>query len=129
MNYGVNASDLGFQKVIAALHIIKESVDYSAGRGSDELLDRALQLVSSSVNLLEEQNTRLLGDKVNAERIMAYNAELKNYLIEKQEIIDENNGMNVMKMMVEFGEADNSLNAAMHTYSQGVKLTLLNHIK
>ena len=127
LKYGVNAGDKGFQEAVAALHIIHEA--NKAGGKMSDYFERSLSLIESSMEKLSELRIKIMGDRVKAEKMVTYNEDLKVGLIERQEIIDSNNGNNLVELMVQFGQVDNALNAAMHTYVQSTKLNLLNHIK
>ena len=123
VQYGITASDSAFKNIIAALNISKE-----VEGENPKLIARAGTLLKQGIEELSVLQMKLHTDSSLAGEVINRRMDYKNILNERQDMIDEKHGLDLMGLMVDYQQTNNTLNASMHAFTVASKLNILNYM-
>ncbi len=124
VEYGIPASNDAFRNIIASMNIGR----VLDGENSD-LVNRAINLLQKGLEELSVLRMKVLKDSSLADEVVSRRMDYKSLLNERQDMVDERHGLDLMGLMVEYNQYRNVLNASMQSFSSSAKLSILNYLK
>lgn len=124
IDYGISASDAGFETLIRGLKI-GETVDISDPNTARQRLDRALDLINESIERLPDVRGRIGGSRAILEQ---ETARMQDFTLALDESIGDLENVDLTEAISRLGEEQAQLQAALAALSRLRQVTLTNFL-
>jgi flagellar hook-associated protein 3 FlgL len=125
VSYGVTADEVGFERLIRALHIAR-SVDTSDTELARPILESALDLVNDAIREIPDIRSRVGSARNTLERANANHSE---FMLYAEQTIGDLENADIAETFIKLGTDQTTLQAAYATLARVNDLSLVNYLR